>query len=970
MGSLENAMSGSAPLALRAAALAGLLLTATVSGLSAQEKVGINSAVNSNAIGNPPGAQPRRLIIGENVVFNEHISTDNVGQTQLLFLDESSMTIGPNSDLTIDQFVYDPKSGTGKLAMSATRGLLRYVGGKLSKQDEAVTLRTSTATLAVRGGAFILYITGNGATQAIFIYGKGLSITGNAGGRVTLIRPGYQSTTNPGGPPGPAGPEPAGDLAQLLARLDGRSGGNGGAPVIPTDTAVVNSGVPQTISGDLNQSVLQSTQNQGTTSPPPRLLTYNSVIYPNSAPVPIPAPLAPGSTNTGAGQVIDCISTATCIPSDTVQVGVTTSGQPVGGSNSITPTPPLPPTPPPPQPPSPPAPPPPPPITTVTYAGRLKNTNGNGTAQGFVQQTPNGDIAYSGGTLSFPVGSPQNGVFTGTFGSLGTITFPLVPGTASIGPQGTMSGFGTFSGTTFLSADGTFFSATIVPTAQPGQRLFVFGGLPVNPGFYQPTGAGLRPQAGSNTRIFAFTVQPDAALQSNIPFIRAQAGGNLPNATVSPLYVVAPPTTPIGSATTLSAARALQASLAINGTQGNQQSVISVTAGTIASQSNGQPILLGQMRGSSLLSAGGTPVGISSAASSTVDGNGNSFYGGSAISGFVVDQTAYASGANGTVGNPIIPSPASETPLLGSATTYGFAQAAVPTAVPAGAGASRTTQALSGSFGGLMYTTAQTNPYIVTGNTIISTDAPNNRIQANLTGSAQSASAGVNAMTMQYGGLTGTATGQAFVDDNTFAATENQAVSPRSSGYFASSGAAGVPTALLQQSGATACQCQYLKWGYWGGDVPMTSIDSTFTRVDSGHINTWVAGVPTPLGDLTTLNRQSATANYAGHLLGSVFNNGQSYVAAGGFTGAYNFGRQTGSITGTFDTHPFTASGAIPVSPAGYTFGIASPALTGTLHGNFYGPMAAETGGNFAVHSVAGLPTYLGSGIFAGAKTP
>src|SRR5439155_11111305 len=106
----------------------------------------------------------------------EHITTTANGQTQLLFLDESSMSIGPNSDLTIDQFVYDPRSGTGKLAMSATRGLLRYVGGKLSKQDEAVTLRTSTATLAVRGGAFIVNVQPGGRTDAAFIYGKGLTI--------------------------------------------------------------------------------------------------------------------------------------------------------------------------------------------------------------------------------------------------------------------------------------------------------------------------------------------------------------------------------------------------------------------------------------------------------------------------------------------------------------------------------------------------------------------------------------------------------------------------------------------------------------------------------------------------------------------------------------------------------------------------------------------------------------------------
>src|SRR6185312_3585620 len=130
---------------------------------------------------------------------NEHITTGPAGQTQLLFLDESSMTVGPNSDLTIDQFVYDPKSGGGKLAMSATKGLLRYVGGKLSKQDEGVTLRTSTATLAVRGGAFIVNIDPSGNTNAVFIYGKGLTVTGTNGTSQTITRAGYGVSTSNGG---------------------------------------------------------------------------------------------------------------------------------------------------------------------------------------------------------------------------------------------------------------------------------------------------------------------------------------------------------------------------------------------------------------------------------------------------------------------------------------------------------------------------------------------------------------------------------------------------------------------------------------------------------------------------------------------------------------------------------------------------------------------------------------------------
>src|SRR5260370_19887511 len=187
-------MPGFARFLLGVAVVAGLLLTVGTSALLAQERVGVNSAVNPEATGALPGRAPRRLLIGEDVIFNEHITTAASGQTQLLFLDESSMSIGPNSDLTIDQFVYDPKTGTGKLAMSATRGLLRYVGGKLSKQADAVTLRTATATLAVRGGAFIAQIGADGTTGAAFLYGNGLTVNGVAGGFQRAPRPGVQTT--------------------------------------------------------------------------------------------------------------------------------------------------------------------------------------------------------------------------------------------------------------------------------------------------------------------------------------------------------------------------------------------------------------------------------------------------------------------------------------------------------------------------------------------------------------------------------------------------------------------------------------------------------------------------------------------------------------------------------------------------------------------------------------------------------
>src|SRR5712691_2625567 len=104
---------------LCATALAPLLLgTALVSPASAQQRIGVNSAVNPEVTGIPPGAAPRRLVLGQEVVFNERITTGTGGQTQVLFVDQSTMTVGPNSDMVIDEFVYDPAAGTGKLAAS------------------------------------------------------------------------------------------------------------------------------------------------------------------------------------------------------------------------------------------------------------------------------------------------------------------------------------------------------------------------------------------------------------------------------------------------------------------------------------------------------------------------------------------------------------------------------------------------------------------------------------------------------------------------------------------------------------------------------------------------------------------------------------------------------------------------------------------------------------------------------------
>jgi hypothetical protein len=915
-------MPNLAALPLRVALVAGLLLVAGASGPLAQERVGINSGVNPEATGTPPGATPRRLVIGQDVVFNERITTADTGQTQLLFLDESSMTIGPKSDLTIDQFVYDPKSGTGKLAMSATRGIFRYVGGKLSKQDEAVTLRTSTATLAVRGGAFIAQIAPGGTTLAAFIYGKGLTINGLAGGSLTLTRPGFQSITTPGGSPSPPAPQPPGQLALFTQLLDGQTGGTGGATDIPFDTHVVNSGVTQTISGNLTQSFQQSQQHQGGTQFTPQPTTDTSSARTTTT----------LQTN-GAGQVIDCISAATCNPTNTIQVGTTPSGQPVGGPNSISGATPV-----------------------IAYAGVSKT----GVGMDLPDQTSRSNVPFGSGTLS-------NGTFSATVGG-SSLSFPLATGTSTFSPTGSSAG-GKVSGTSFLSNNGAFFYANL--NAANGQSFFVSGGQAVPSSALASTGA---------TRIFAFDLSA-APSPTSIPFSIQDDLVVISKPSLTPLYLVAPASTAIGDTSTASAARTLHATVAFSGQGSGQSSTVLMHTGTVGTlQSSGAPIITGVLRGVESSSGSGSET-YYSAVSSVVDGNGQSLYGTNTITGFTLDQTRFASTTTGTVGKPVA-STATETEgvVLGSSRdTYGFAQPAVATTVPTGVGANRTTQTQTGYFGGLMQTTATSTPYAITGAASIATDNSANTVNATFTSDqslTSSATGGVTAITMNLGGKQ-----SAFVDDNIFGAAEDPTAPQQINGkqlvvngdstqasqlYLLSSATAALPTSLLP-SGVSFCQCQFLQWGYWGGDLLTgNSSDSNISRIDHGHINFWVAGVPTPLNDLNTLMSQSAIGSYTGHAIGSVSNNGANYVAAGGFNGTYNFGTQTGTMAiNNFDGRSFTATGNAALSGAKYTLGVTSTGVTGTINGAFYGPNAAETGGNFAVQAGS---TYLASGIFAGKR--
>ena len=207
------------PLLLRA-----LLVSAAVLGLfstaQAQGRIGVTQSIQNNPVGKPPGGVDRVLRVGTDVQANEIISTTDNDRAHLVFLDGTTLTIGPSSQLTVDKFVYDPTTQKGELAVNATKGVFRIIGGRISKTS-TIAVTTPAATMGIRGGIAVFGVQAS-ATTSILVFGNSLTVTAN-GVTQTITVPGLSVTTPTGGTPGAPTIAVQGDLAAALATLAGNA---------------------------------------------------------------------------------------------------------------------------------------------------------------------------------------------------------------------------------------------------------------------------------------------------------------------------------------------------------------------------------------------------------------------------------------------------------------------------------------------------------------------------------------------------------------------------------------------------------------------------------------------------------------------------------------------------------------------------------------------------------------------------
>ena len=158
--------------------------------LAHAERAGVVGAVNTEAHGTPPGKTIREIVLGQEVLHNELIETDANGQAQVLMLDRTALTIGPNSSLVIDKFIYDPNTKSGEMSLTLRRGLMRFTGGALSKR-KPVAVRTPVATVGIRGGMAVLQVVSPEQTNAGFLFGNEMTVEQDGGVVRRIARAGF-----------------------------------------------------------------------------------------------------------------------------------------------------------------------------------------------------------------------------------------------------------------------------------------------------------------------------------------------------------------------------------------------------------------------------------------------------------------------------------------------------------------------------------------------------------------------------------------------------------------------------------------------------------------------------------------------------------------------------------------------------------------------------------------------------------
>lgn len=123
------------------------------------------------------------------------VITGSSGHVRMKLPDDTTFTIGPNSDIVIDSFVYDPDNTPKRVIANVSKGVFRWVTGKVKQPQDPAEMKVKLPVMAVgiRGTDFETTVNRDGSGLVVLHFGQ-LEITENKTGFKFIMDAGYKVT--------------------------------------------------------------------------------------------------------------------------------------------------------------------------------------------------------------------------------------------------------------------------------------------------------------------------------------------------------------------------------------------------------------------------------------------------------------------------------------------------------------------------------------------------------------------------------------------------------------------------------------------------------------------------------------------------------------------------------------------------------------------------------------------------------
>jgi len=99
--------------------------------------------------------------VGLGIFENDTLRTGPDGSIGVIFTDDTLLSLGPESVLVIDKFVFAPREGKFSIVLRMIKGTAAYLSGLISKlAPDSAHFETPTASIGIRGTRFVVRVEG------------------------------------------------------------------------------------------------------------------------------------------------------------------------------------------------------------------------------------------------------------------------------------------------------------------------------------------------------------------------------------------------------------------------------------------------------------------------------------------------------------------------------------------------------------------------------------------------------------------------------------------------------------------------------------------------------------------------------------------------------------------------------------------------------------------------------------------